>query len=447
MANIQRLLALAFLPIIVLIISQTLYPDSIRTIQHAVQPYLDYVPLFRDLFAEKLVSRSETPLVVTAFPHWSHYEKLAKIAIVLADLGYPFITGRIFENEAKALHPNITFWPIHGKPDKMTPEDYKMLETFEPGSAEQDLFMQKKAFIDGISDQQLTLEQVFQDFRVRYGDSKPLISLFDLPYVGHHPILLGAPGIKPDASIAIGCHPLFLDSNDTFPFYMGKRPHVGPDARAVHHEANQPKYMDFATRDMTEAYWQKLREVGATEVRDWHIYHAFDALPEYLMALGVPDFEFPRSDLRSNVHYFGGLKTKLASEDRISELPYWWDDVAAAKAAGKKIVAVSQGTVGLNLNDLLIPTLDALKHRDDVLVIATTVAVEVKDVPGLVVPPNARVAKFVPYDLLLPQVRSSAHVYYVILTTSRLDRRPSQQRRLRCSHKQSPGRHTHGPGR
>jgi hypothetical protein len=31
--------------------------------------------------------------------------------------------------------------------------------------------------------------------------------------------------------------------------------------------------------------------------------------------------------------------------------------------------------------------------------------VEVADIPDLVVPSNTRIAKFVPYDLLLPQVR------------------------------------------
>jgi hypothetical protein len=421
MAVIQRFLGLAFLPIVILITWQTLYPKSIRAVQDVVQPYLERTPLLSALFFEKLPSRYDTPLVVTAFPHWSHYEKIAKIAVVLADLGYPitFITGRIFENEVKALHTNITFWPIYGKPDKMTPEDYKMLESFVPGSAEQNLFMQKKTLIDGIPDQQLTLEQVFKDFRERHGDDKPLISMFDLPFVGHHPILLGAPGIKPDASIAIGCHPLMLNSNDTFPLYMSKRPHVGPDAKAVHYKANQAEHMDFATRHLSEAYWQKIKEVGATEVRGWHIYHALNALPEHLMALGVPEFEFPRNDLRANVNYFGGLKTKPAPGDRESELPYWWDDVAAAKVAGKSIVAVSQGTVGLNLNDLLIPTLDALKHRDDILVIATTVAVEVADVPGLVIPSNARVAKFVPYDLLLPQVLFTLYVPHPTLIMAR----------------------------
>jgi hypothetical protein len=49
--------------------------------------------------------------------------------------------------------------------------------------------------------------------------------------------------------------------------------------------------------------------------------------------------------------------------------------------------------------------LEALKDRTDVLIIATTVAVEVVDIPDLVVPSNTRIAKFVPYDLLLPQVR------------------------------------------
>jgi hypothetical protein len=81
------------------------------------------------------------------------------------------------------------------------------------------------------------------------------------------------------------------------------------------------------------------------------------------MTLGVPEFEFPRSDLRPNVHYFGGLKSKKTPNTSETTLPDWWDDVAAAKAAGKQIVAVSQGTVGTDLSNLLLPTLEALKDR------------------------------------------------------------------------------------
>lgn len=90
--------------------------------------------------------------------------------------------------------------------------------------------------------------------------------------------------------------------------------------------------------------------------------------------------------------------------------PDWWGDVARAKQDRKRIVVVSQGTVETNLEDLLLPTLEALKGRDDVLVIASTVVAEPDETPGYRVRGNARVTKFVPYDLLLPYVsQNSAH--------------------------------------
>jgi hypothetical protein len=403
MAVTQRLLALAFLPVLALLLSQTFYPNSL---QNKIQYYVTGIPLLQALVSEKLPSRSDTPLVVTAFPHWSHYEKIAKIATALAEIRYPItlITGRIFGDEVKALHPNIAFWPIRGKPDKMTEEDYELMKTLEPGSDGETIFMQKKALIESMSDQHDTLQEVFQDFQKKYRRSKPLISLYDLPFVGHHLILLGSPGIRPDAVFGLSCHPIILDSNDTLPFHMGKRPHLGADAKAVHHEANQPDHIDHATREVSKAYWEMVRNLGAVHKHEWHIYHTMSALPDYLMSLGVPEFEFARSDLRPNIHYFGGLKTKEQNTVLIDELPIWWNDVAAALAAGKQIVVVSQGTVGTNLKDLLLPTLEALKDLKQVLVIVTTVTMDVADVPGLVIPSNARVSKFVPYDLLLPQV-------------------------------------------
>jgi UDP:flavonoid glycosyltransferase YjiC (YdhE family) len=122
------------------------------------------------------------------------------------------------------------------------------------------------------------------------------------------------------------------------------------------------------------------------------------------LTLGAPEFEWPRTDLRPNVHYFGALRTRETEPLKPKNLPSWWDDVIKAKQEAKKIVALSQGTIEANLNDLLIPTLDALKDRDDVLVIASTVVVEPEGAPELVLPRNARATKFVPYDLLLPLV-------------------------------------------
>ncbi|KAH7413707.1 hypothetical protein DE146DRAFT_749908 [Phaeosphaeria sp. MPI-PUGE-AT-0046c] len=406
MAFAQRLLASAFLPVLAIFLAQLIYPDTIHSIQQVIGPYVADIPLFSTLLAEPLPSRSETPLVFSAFAHWSHYEKVAKVAVALAGLGYPitFITGGIFEDDVKSLHPNITFVPFQGKPDKLSEEDMELMQALLPGSDEFELFMMKKVMVDGIPDQYNTLQQVFSDFREHYGDSRPLLSLYDSALAGHHAMSLGAPGLRPDTNLGLAIHPYSLDSNETFPFHMGKPPHQGPDARAVHHEANQPHNRGLVAREIATAYWQMMRDMGVVELHDWHVVHSLAAVPDHLMLLGVPEFEFPRSQMRPNVHYFGALKTKKAPSKSKDNLPEWWKDVAAAKAAGKQLVAVSQGTVGTNLNDLLIPTLEALKDRDDVLVIATTVAVEPADVPNLVVPSNARVAKFVPYDLLLPLI-------------------------------------------
>jgi hypothetical protein len=412
MAIIQRLLALAFLPVIALLISQTLYPDSMHVIHATIQPYIVDTLLFRALVGEKLPPRAETPLVFTAIPHWSHYEKVAKIAVGLAELGYPitFITGGIFEDDVKKLHQKITFKPMLGKHDKMTAEEYEIADSLGAGTVAQELFMMKNVLVESIPDQHETLQQAFSDVRNQWGDSRPVLSLYDSILIGHYAVLLGSPGIKPDTSIGISNHPLTLDSQDTFPFYMGKRPAKGPDATRIHREANQGKEIDYMTREISEAMWQKLLAMGVKKTHDWHMYHALQAAPDHVMTLGVPEFEFPRSDLRPNVHYFGGLKSKKTPNTSETTLPDWWDDVAAAKAAGKQIVAVSQGTVGTDLSNLLLPTLEALKDRTDVLIIATTVAVEVADIPDLVVPGNTRIAKFVPYDLLIPEVQSLLHI-------------------------------------
>jgi UDP:flavonoid glycosyltransferase YjiC (YdhE family) len=128
------------------------------------------------------------------------------------------------------------------------------------------------------------------------------------------------------------------------------------------------------------------------------------SVTDRILALGAPEFEFPRHDLRPTVHYLGALKNPNKTSSKQPDLPAWWYEVVEAKKRGKKIVAVSQGTVETDLTNLVLPTLEALEDREDVMVVATTVAFEPEEVQDLVVPANARVAKFVPYDLLLPMV-------------------------------------------
>lgn len=395
MAPIQRVLSWVIVPVLALLTFRIFLPGYFQTLR--------INPLSHTFVFENVLARSETPIVVSAFTHWSHYEKVAKLAVVLAELGYPviFVTGRIFEENVANLHPRITFHPLLGGNDKMSAEDYATYASKEPG-IEQELFIMKVALMGSMKPAHDTLQQVFEGFRREYGHDKPLISLFDTPVIGHHPILLGSPGIKPDASMVISYHPLSMNSNDTFPFYMGRAPHAGPDARAIHQKANEDQQADYKTATLSAWYWEVLAEHGAKT--DRHLMDSMHSVTDRILALGVPEFEFPRHDLRPTVHYLGALKKPNKTPSKQPDLPVWWDEVVDAKNKGKKIVAVSQGTVETDLTNLVLPTLEALKDKDDVMVVATTVAFEPEEVKDLIVPTNARVAKFVPYDMLLPMV-------------------------------------------
>ncbi len=65
---------------------------------------------------------------------------------------------------------------------------------------------------------------------------------------------------------------------------------------------------------------------------------------------------------------------------------------------------MTQGTLANHNFDLLIaPTLAALENEPDVLVIATAGGRSVESIPGII-PSNARVASYLPFEWLLPRV-------------------------------------------
>jgi hypothetical protein len=427
MTFIQRTLFAGLIPVIVFIACQLYLPGSLHDAWDALLPYLGGSLPYHDPVFSGNPPRSETHLFISAITHWSHFEKIAKVAVAVAELGYPItlITGRIFEKEASSLHPNISFYPLQGKDDKLTEEQYAALASMPPEEAE--LFMSKMVLVEGMPTTHETLQQVFSKFRAQHGNDKPLLSFYDLPVTGHLPILLGAPGIRPDATFAIACHPISLDSNDTYPMRVDKVPDTGPDARAIHCKAHQDRHNDRHTRELDLTWWAKLRDMGAAQDAYPSILHAMASLPDHLMTMGVPEFEWPRTDLRSNIHYFGALKQTRHDDDTLKDVkfPSWWDDVYEAKTDGKRIVVVSQGTIETNLNDLLLPTLEALKDREDVLVIASTVIVQPEEVPGWTVRGNARATRFVPYESLLPIVCVTGK-YEHSTPAKRTGRRPRQ---------------------
>ena len=69
--------------------------------------------------------------------------------------------------------------------------------------------------------------------------------------------------------------------------------------------------------------------------------------------------------------------------------------------ARKKVVVVAQGTVEINPHDLIIPTIQALADRDDVIVVAILGWKDATLSDQINVPKNTRVADFLSYDAVL----------------------------------------------
>ncbi|KAH7135333.1 hypothetical protein B0J11DRAFT_564695 [Dendryphion nanum] len=402
MSTVWRLVSWAIVPLIALLSLPFLAPDTYQTLLYAAQKY-SYGTLFERFLPSSfsLPPRSETPLFFTSITHWSHFEKIAAIAVELATLGYPitFLTGRDYEGHVKNLHPNIKFSPFPGPSGLMAPEDIKTWLSMPPGP-EQETFAVNAVMIQSTPNQHEALQAEFSKLRAKYEDSKPIILLSDQTALGALPVRRGARGIRPDTSIGISMAPLCLQSNDTQPFRSGKLPLVGPDARAKHWAAHLESQKEPHNKDTAEALERLLQKMGATDYKVPGYYQILNIAFDMLLTLGIPEFEFPRSDVTTKIRYYGAFD-KVGRPDGDS-LPSWWDDIAKAKKEGKKIIVVSQGTVAPVLSEIVLPTLAVLKDRDDVLVIASTVTVEPEDVSGLVVPENARVAKFIPYDILLP---------------------------------------------
>ncbi len=113
----------------------------------------------------------------------------------------------------------------------------------------------------------------------------------------------------------------------------------------------------------------------------------------------IPSFEYPRSDLPPQVRFIGPL---VPPSDATASYPAWWPELAAARAAARPVVLVTQGTLATDPRQLLGPALRGLAD-EDLLVVATTSATPA-DLGMAAWPANARVAPYIPYQALLPHL-------------------------------------------
>ncbi|WP_329460577.1 nucleotide disphospho-sugar-binding domain-containing protein [Streptomyces sp. NBC_01497] len=328
-----------------------------------------------------------TRILVAAVPIPGHVGPLWRIANDLAGRGHDvtFVTGAQFRETARAGGPRfVALSGIAGFDTERQIEVFEGRRGLQPGPQQLDYdFI--KMFYEPVAEQHATLQRVLAE-----APEEPTVLITDQSFMGHWPVQLGAPGIKPAACIGIGVVPLSLNSVDTAPFGLALPPDSSAEGRARNIEQNRMVEAMFA--NSTGVLASILRDLGADTGKMPFPMDAVAALPDRFLELAIQGVEYPRSDLPPGVQFVGSLPAELPED---LSLPGWWGDVLAAH----RVVVVTQGTLAnRDLTQLIEPTTRALADLDALVVVTTGRA----DATLSVVPDNVRIVDFVPYAALLP---------------------------------------------
>ena len=327
-------------------------------------------------------------VLVASVPIYGHVENLRVIAADLVQRGYKvsFLTGSAFRESIEKI--GARFIPLEGAADfdisdieEACPERAQL-----PAGPEQLCWDLEHLFVAHMPEQYRAVQRFLEGAYSQRAD--PVVIVQDTGFMGTAPVLLGAPGMQPAAVISIGITPLMLSSVDTAPFNSGLPPDSSRTGR-IRNIAMRENFRQMLSGPQ-DLWVQKMEELRASDTSGFFM-DLLVTLPHRYLQLSIQELEYPRSDAPDGLRFVGALPS---GKREATTLPPWWDTVVRHE---KRLVVVSQGTVSNDPQDLAIPTLEALKDLD-VLVVATLVRTD--SIEGYKLPANVLTAKFIPFDEL-----------------------------------------------
>ena len=331
-----------------------------------------------------IVDNSRPRIFVGVLPIYGHVERMLKVTKGLVHKGFSVtvLTGSAFKSAVELA--GAEFVLTGGKADYQA---NAVFDSFAPG-LQAAHGIHRSLLIDVIEEQHSALQRLLKQ-AYRDGDEK-VIFLQSCLYFGNTALILGSSGLKPTATIGIGHTSLTCSSVDTGPMGSGRPPTSSVEGRTRNIE-DQKKFEE-AMAPVQVRYEDVVRTLGATKKTVPFYFDAAVNLPDMFLQMSIPSLEYPRSDLRKGFRFIGAIPSSGIGTE--GDLPPWWDEIVQHK---RKLVVVSQGTLNNNVTDLIIPTLEAMKGKD-VLVVA--VMHQIERVERFDIPNNVRVVKYLPFHQL-----------------------------------------------
>lgn len=348
-------------------------------------------------------------LFFTSFAGQGHTNPMLAIAASMVQRGYEvaYLCSAAFEDRIK--NAGAEFFEFAWEHQFMSPEETANLASMEVGPRRLAMHI-VYVFFKGLPMRAKAVAETLEKLRNRDPDRQIIflednLNMCTMPFRYGRPLPAGFD--KPPKTIGISPVPLMIQSQDTGPFLLGLPPDSTESGRMRNRALNQ-LVNEGPMRPLIEAWEYALKACGCTVAPTGNPMTALFTAYDASFMLCSPSLEYPVSDLPGTVQFAGCLPRGKVSSTY--EYPVWWPEVTAnarGSTGSKKIIFVSQGTVNMDWDELVLPTLQAFAGRDDVLVIATLGFYGAKLDGAADVPANARVVDYLPYDAMLPL----AHVF------------------------------------
>lgn len=192
--------------------------------------------------------------------------------------------------------------------------------------------------------------------------------------------------------IGIGIMPLSGTSKDLPPSGLGLTP-----SKSLLGRPKQAMLRFAANKLVFNKPNQVLRKVMAENGIDTlgaNVFDYFTNAPTLLLQSGTPSFEYHRTDLGKNIRFVGPLLPDIKRK----EVKGWYDQKVKQY---KNVLLVTQGTIEKNYSKLIVPTLEAFKNTDT-LVIATTGGNGTEALKENYPEDNIIIEDFIPFNEVMP---------------------------------------------
>ena len=191
--------------------------------------------------------------------------------------------------------------------------------------------------------------------------------------------------------IGIGIFPLMETSKDLGPAGLAMTPSTSFFGRL---KQDLLRFVaDKVLFRKANKYMEKLFGEYGIKV-EGNVFHVVARKSTLLLQSGSPGFEYKRSDLGQNVRFIGAL---LPHSKKRQQAP-WYDKRLEQY---KKVLLVTQGTVEKDTKKLIVPTLEAFKNSD-YLVIVTTGGSSTAELRERFPQENFIIEDFIPFGDVMP---------------------------------------------